>query len=1104
MKKYPFLTLVLLINLSLSCFSSSENDRHALRVEFFGVNEGLSQSSVNCLLKDSYGFIWIGTQDGLNRYDGYGFKVFRNKPFDSLSIVNNDILSIAEDRDGNLWIGTWNGLSHYNRQRGQFTNYHHEPNNETTISDNRVYDVYVDRSGTVWIKTATSLDKYDPITKSFIRYPHFNDFVNTTIQNNDFAIFEDSSHRLWVGSKDGLFFFDRNIEHFKRYSHDPYSANTISSNRIKHIYEDSQKNLWVTTDNGINKYRPDKDDFVRYLPRLSEQGNRMEVNFIYENSANTLLVGTNEGISAFDPANGSFSGVLPFIALERPIAIYQYNVMVEDAANILWIGTSGGLIKWDLKEPKFKLWLNNSAEKGLFFGNSIASVHVNGNDLWVGTWGSGLFRYNRATSQNTRFSSGTSRAITNNHVHAICKTSKGQLIIGMDGGVQIFNERTSAFNEFFSNQDHRKLFATVKTYKIAEDKLGRLWFATSKGLHCFNGESLTSYYSGLGKENSISSNEVLSLAIDSDGNIWAGTFRGLNQIRVDSNSVISYLKPKNNSQKSLLSDEILSLHFSLESGLWIGTTNGLHRFNANDNTFTSFTESNGLPNNLINAIEEDMRGRIWVSTNWGLAVLNPLQGRAEAFSQTDGLQGYEFNLGASYHSPTGEIFFGGVMGLNYFHPDSIRASSPPPKLAFTNLEKIGRNMRISKPIDGTREIEISNSFGLINIEFSALDFTHPSKNRYMYQMIGLDDAWINLEYQRSVSFSHLNEGVYILRVKGANSDRVWNENAIELRIVVRPNFFESRIARIFYILLFVIIIGVFLLIRFRNLLKTKRLLSERSRAIIDSERQKEELVVKNKSITDSINYAKRIQEAILPSETHFNRILPDSFILYMPKDIVSGDFYWVNETHNKIFVAAVDCTGHGVPGAFMSIIGVELLRNITNIQGVNDAAEILNRLHRGINDTFAKGIDENVDVKDGMDVSFCVIDKENNQVQFAGAFTSLYLIRNSKIIEIKGDRLSVGMGETDANTQFTSHFVTVEPDDMLYIFTDGYVDQFGGVEGKKFKFRRFRHLLLSIHKLPLEEQRQQLYDSIAEWRGEHEQVDDILIIGIKPDLSCLF
>ena len=271
------------------------------------------------------------------------------------------------------------------------------------------------------------------------------------------------------------------------------------------------------------------------------------------------------------------------------------------------------------------------------------------------------------------------------------------------------------------------------------------------------------------------------------------------------------------------------------------------------------------------------------------------------------------------------------------------------------------------------------------------------------------------------------------------------------------------------------------------------------------ETQKEELLLKNKDITDSIHYAKRIQEALIPTEQQFFRVIPDSFIFYMPKDIVSGDFYWVNETENKIFVAAIDCTGHGVPGAFMSIIGIELLRNITNVMGLNDAAEILNLLDKGVHDTFSKGSEEtSARVKDGMDVSFCVIDKEHNTLQFAGAFSNLFLIRNSKIIEIKGDRYTIGVGAEPDKPLFNSHFIPVEPDDMIYMFTDGFVDQFGGPDGKKYKYRRFRQLLLYIHKLPLQEQKEQLGKSINDWMGELEQVDDILIIGIKPDLSCVF
>jgi serine phosphatase RsbU (regulator of sigma subunit) len=326
-----------------------------------------------------------------------------------------------------------------------------------------------------------------------------------------------------------------------------------------------------------------------------------------------------------------------------------------------------------------------------------------------------------------------------------------------------------------------------------------------------------------------------------------------------------------------------------------------------------------------------------------------------------------------------------------------------------------------------------------------------------------------------------------------------------LIINVKTKFWKSKYAYWGYVVLFFISIILFLRTRTRILRRTSKLLKEREFTMTEMEGQKEELLLKNKSITDSINYAKRIQEALLPSEQNFKKILPDSFILYMPKDIVSGDFYWINETHNKIFVAVIDCTGHGVPGAFMSIIGVELLRNITNVMGINDAAEILNRLDQGVRDTFSKNInDEAVNVKDGMDVSFCVIDKELNTLQYAGAFSNLYIIRDSKIIEIKGDRFTVGIGYEPEKSLFINHDIVIEPDDMIYMFTDGYVDQFGGPEGKKYKFRRFRHLLLNIHKYPLEIQRKYLIGSINEWKGNLEQVDDILIIGIKPDLSCMF
>jgi serine phosphatase RsbU (regulator of sigma subunit) len=280
------------------------------------------------------------------------------------------------------------------------------------------------------------------------------------------------------------------------------------------------------------------------------------------------------------------------------------------------------------------------------------------------------------------------------------------------------------------------------------------------------------------------------------------------------------------------------------------------------------------------------------------------------------------------------------------------------------------------------------------------------------------------------------------------------------------------------------------------LLNINREYRERERIAKKIEQQKEELTLKNKNITDSINYARRIQIAMMPSVRHFKAVFEDSFILHMPKDIVSGDFFWVNHANNKIFFSAADCTGHGVPGAFMSIIGVELFRRIIEIEKIYTPAEILNGLSKHLERVFGD-VDE-MKLRDGMDLAFCSINDEHTLLEFAGAFNSLYIIRDSSIIEIRGDRYSVGVYPEDEKFRsFNNHVLPLQDGDLIYVFTDGFVDQFGGPEGKKYKYRRFRHLLLALHQLPLAKQEEFLRKSILEWKGDLEQVDDILVMGLR-------
>lgn len=1082
-----------------------------LQMEQFGIDEGLSQTAVNCVIQDSYGFLWIGTQDGLNRYDGYEFKVFRNQPLDTNSLANSYVVSLCEDSKGNIWAGTRDGLSCYIRNRGIFKNYYHNPKDISTLSSSMIYYVYEDKKGFLWVKTPESMDRFDPQTESFARFPHFTDFFSASTQNNDFVIFEDFKNKLWVGTKDGLMQFDRNLGMYKRYSHDPYIVTTISNNRIKHVFEDSEQTLWIATEVGLNRYNREHDNFFRYVYKPNVEGSlpNSTVNFVFEDSKKTIWVGTENGLCTFNKETETFSPILSLFINDRRLYATSFTSMCEDMSQVLWVGTFSGLLKWDLKEPKFSLLSKTVYGENIFSNNIIASVFSENDEwIWVGTWGTGLHRYNMTTGQNFKFSTESQKKIANDYIHVITKTSQGDILLGTRSGIEIWNPKTNSFSDFFIAKgfaEHRKHFVENRIYSIKEDKKGRLWIGTRMGLYVIDGSKLIAFHNSINDESTITSNEIQAIAFDNDGFVWVGTFNGLNRINSENFEVMRFLKPQRYHSAALASNDVLSLLFSSKGELWVGTNAGLHKYNPKTNVFKFYSEQEGLPNNLINAIEEDQNGNIWVSSNWGIAMLNYQTDIISAYSIADGLQGNEFNLGASCKSDNGYLFFGGVIGLNFFTPKTIISNPKIPKIAITNVQVIGANGSEIIHVEGLSEIEVGGNFSMINIEFAALDFTKPERNMYMYKMEGLEGEWINVGNRRIASFSNLSEGTYVFTVKGTNNDKVWNDEGVSIRIIRKTKFWKSRLAIGIYWGLFILALVISTRIRTKVIRRTNKLLKEREIAMAEVENQKEELVVKNKSITDSINYAKRIQEAIMPSINHFQNVLPGSFVLYMPKDIVSGDFYWINETNNKIFVAAVDCTGHGVPGAFMSIIGVELLRNITNVQGINDAAEILNRLHSGINDTFGKGVgDESVVVKDGMDVSFCVLDKENNIIQFAGAFTSLYLIRDNKIIEVKGDRYSVGMGNENEDNQFSSHFITVEPDDMVYIFTDGYVDQFGGPEGKKFKFRRFRHLLLSIHKLPLAEQQKQLKESIDEWCGNHEQVDDILIIGIKPDMSCLF
>jgi ligand-binding sensor domain-containing protein/serine phosphatase RsbU (regulator of sigma subunit) len=1072
-----------------------------LSISQYTIDDGLSQTSVNCIIQDSKGFIWAGTQDGLNKFDGYSFKTYKYDPANINSLSNNFVNCIIEDASGNIWIGTDEGLNKLDIYTNKITRYLIDPGNVNTIPQNEIYDLYQDKQGYLWIKTENFLSRFDTEKEKFRHYEHYNDVFNFTSVNDKFSIFEDHKGQLWVGTKDGLNYFDRKLEIFKRYKHDPNDSKSLSNNKVKVVYEDKQNNLWIGTNDGLNLFNWETEQFERFYSNNNDDFtiSNNTINDIYEDNGNNLWVATDNGLNKYDRNTKKFTTYAQFFNDYQIVHTTSFTSIMQDNTGILWAGSFQGLLKIKNVKKKFKLYDKDQNNIPYFSNNYIISIFEQDGIVWVGTWGAGLYHFNPVTKEKKSFNTENSN-IVNDFIHKIYKLHNGNIWIGTQNGINVYNAKTRKF-DILDTIDIFKTFKNNRIYDIIEDHNKNIWVGSKYGLYQILEDTIISYLHDESDTLSISSNEIYDILEDSDNNIWAATKRGLNKLNRADNSFKRYIRPEGACENCLSSNEILYLlEDTTNHCLWIATVWGLNRFALDTEQIKVYTENDGLPNNLIYAILPDDSGNIWLSTNRGLSKFNPSTNEFSNFGVADGLQDFEFNHGAYYKSESGELFFGGIEGYNSFYPDSITKNTKVPEIQITSVELLTSKFSGKVAIGKDNLIEVPHKNNLLTIEFSALDFTNPQKNNYAYKLEGAENEWINLGTRRYATFSNLPSGKYVFRVKGSNSDNVWNEEGTSFRIMVLTPIWQTKLAFATYIIAFLALVFWFFQYRTRSLRKSNHELKEKERIAKQVAIQKDELTVKNKSITDSIVYAKRIQEALLPSMNLFKKLLPSSFVLHKPKDIVSGDFYWINEKNGKIFVAVVDCTGHGVPGAFMSIIGFELLRKITDDLGIETADEILQHLNDGVAITFGKTT-ENVRLKDGMDIALCVIDMKKGELEFAGAFRPLYFIRENKIEEIRGDRFSVGLMDEGEAEKITKTIIKLKKDDVFYLFSDGYADQFGGTEGKKYKYRRFRHILLTIHKLPLEQQKTYLSRSFDDWKGNLEQVDDVLILGFKPDLN---
>ncbi len=1062
-------------------------------VEQFSISEGLSNSNVTSIFQDSRGFIWIGTLDGLNRYDGYGFSLYRHNPVDSTSIVGNSIQSIVESPNGDIWIGTENsGIAIWKRESGQFHNININIEPFNSLKECGVFGMRA-VGDEIWVKTRNYIVSIDQNLKDFAYYGHYSSVFKTG-SGNCYPIIPNQNN-LWVGSKDGLHQFDLNQKTFNRIA---FRSEDLK-NEITDLIPLNDTSLVLSTLSEISIFDIKSDVIESVYPNsIWDEGTN--INCLLKNN-DQIWVGTSDGLLRSEYPYTSFDKYEVNLVGDKELK--NITSILIDHSEIMWIGTKqDGLFKIDRKPPKFSS-ITKSGGEFPFNSYDFESVYVDDENLmWLGTADRGIYCIN---NERNDFKHYPIYPIYSKDadptVYAIVKDKNQTIWFGTSNGIFVKKANDNRVIEFdyADSPEFKTLLKSNKVNDILQDQLGNIWFATQFGLYRYNGRSLASFFADDDNEASLCDDNINTLFEDNEGWIWIGTNNGVNIFNVAEEN-FSRIRNDENAEMKISHNIILSFAQDLDSRIVIGTQSGLSFYDKKNRVPGFYAGNTELTTSKIYSVLIDGYNRIWMSSGKGISFLIKDE-TLFRFNEKDGVPDFNFNNDASFNNDK-ELYFAGDKGLTIIRPDSIQQNLNKPEVVITSVSVKQKGKLIASHHGDIEEVEIRyRRNSSVRVEFAAMEFTNPLYNSYKVFLEGYDDNWRPVTNANYVDFSNLSAGTYNLKITGANSDFVWNNEATELSIIIDPPLWMSNYAYAFYVIFGIFLIQTLINYRIRNYRNAYKALQEKADDKKKIEVQKETLSNINQSLTDSISYAKRIQEAMIPSEQMVKAIFNEAFVYFRPKDIVSGDFYWTYRNKDKVFVAAVDCTGHGVPGAFMSIIGFDLLKNIVELQGIECPAKVLNALNAEVVSTFSnngEATDNKRNVNDGMDLAIISYDKLNGKIEFAGAMNPIYIIRDNEIIVHKGDRFPIGFKGRGEEVKFTKKEIPVFANDIVYLFSDGYADQFGGPEGKKFKYRRFRHLLLNIHKLPIEDQKSILHQKMEEWMGsEHEQIDDILLMGLK-------
>lgn len=1103
--KIIYLFFFFILAIFTNSFGQLYNFRH------YNPENGFPQANADAIVQDSSGYLWFATQVGAVRFDGKNYYILD----ETKGLANNLVVRLFIDNKNQLWIGTRNGLSLYTRD-SVFSFYENDG-----LPSNLINNIWQSNDGSIWVSTSKGIVYLEQ--SQFKKTSHIPDNLRISdvlnIKNN-----------IYLSSNYGI--YEQQNKKITRCVFD-----TLRNVNVVSLAWNKKNTIWIVTKTGeLQEYSLT----TKKLNLINPSKNKRFNNYtdLCFDSRNLLWIGTEgNGLICYDGINFNF--------FSKDNGLHNISVLkiLEDTEGNLWIGGRNGVTFFNPVNP-FEHYpeANNNSKIGVFGMGQDAE-----NNIWFTTYGNGV-----SVLKNGQFHYFNEKhGLPDNRFFSVICDSKNNLWFSTAGkGIVKYNGAN------FTIYDKKNGYLDTRVFKVFEDRDGNIWCCSQfDGIAKFDGSKFIKFT----KNDGLSGNTIMSAAEDNFGNIWFGSF-GNGITKYENGKFIDYSK-----KYKIKPQNIRSIACDKNGKIWFGSSNsGVFRIDTiiNDTAICYFIDKNkGLNSDNIYFIYSDSRNWLWVGTELGVTKIildsNSCFSRIKNYGKSEGFIGGETSINGVLEDNEGRIWFGSTLGATVFDWQKETENAVLPKTSIVNVklffkEQDWKKSKYNADYRGLpKNLILPYNQNHLSFEYIGISLTNPEKVRYKFYLEGLDNSWSPETDKTEAIYSHIPPGSYTFKVLACNNDGYWNAYPATFSFTINLPFWKT----IWFILMLIISVCAigFIIIRLRikNLKETKKILEltvkERTaqlelnqkeiqdknfelqainfelnsqKAEIEAQRdmvlqQKEHIEKIHGQLTESIYYAKRIQNALQPSDETLSLYFKNSFVFYKPLQIVSGDFYWVTIINQKIYFAVADCTGHGVPGAMMSMLGIAFLNDIVN-KAEYKPNEILFQLRdyliRALHQT-GKNSD---DYRDGMDIALCCYHPQAKILEYAGANISLYLItkkmedgdknRESNIqvhlncndisfVEIKTPKIPLAIYENAENIINVS--IPIHAEDVLYMFTDGFADQFGGPQNKKYSYPQFRQLLFDIHMQENHIQKNIIWKTFKEWRGRNEQIDDVLVMGIK-------